>query len=232
MSEGRRGQTGHSHGVPAWLRESPGEHRWQMSTAAAVAIALQVVVPPSLELRPGFVLPTLEGLLLVGLWVADPGRINRRSKVVRTVSILLVGAVSFANAWSLALLMHGLYTGKAGQSGGPLLLTGAAIWGTNMIVFGFWYWEFDRGGPAARALAARRHPDFLFPQMTQPELASPDWEPQFFDYLYTSFTNAAAFSPTDVMPLSRWAKMLFLGQSAISLVTALLVVGRAVNILR
>ncbi len=232
MSEAPGGQAGHAHGVPAWLRPSQGEHRWQMSTAALVAIGLQLVVPAALEMRPGFVLPTLEGLLLVALWVADPGRISKRSTAVRTVSVLLVGAISFANAWSLALLMHGLYTGKAGQSGGPLLLTGAAIWGTNVIAFGFWYWEFDRGGPAARASGSHPHPDFLFPQMSQPELASHDWEPQFFDYLYTSFTNATAFSPTDVMPLSRWAKMLFLCQSAISVITATLVVARAVNILR
>ena len=75
-----------------------------------------------------------------------------------------------------------------------------------MIIFGVWYWEFDRGGPGDRAQAVHVYPDFLFPQMTSPEMSAPDWEPAFGDYLYLSFTNATAFSPTDVLPLSRWAK--------------------------
>jgi uncharacterized membrane protein len=101
-----------------------------------------------------------------------------------------------------------------------------------VIAFALWYWEFDRGGPVARALAIKPYPDFEFPQMTSPELAPPSWEPMFADYFYLSFTNATAFSPTDVMPLSRWAKMLMLVQSAVSLLLAALVIARAVNILR
>jgi uncharacterized membrane protein len=101
-----------------------------------------------------------------------------------------------------------------------------------VIVFGLWYWEFDRGGPVARALGANPYPDFQFPQMVSPEMAPPHWEPQFADYLYLAFTNAAAFSPTDVMPLSRWAKLAMTLQSAISIVTVVLVVARAVNILQ
>jgi uncharacterized membrane protein len=113
-----------------------------------------------------------------------------------------------------------------------LLLTGASIWFTNVIVFGIWYWEFDRGGPVERAAATRPYPDFLFPQMTSPELAPPDWEPGFIDYLYVSFTNATAFSPTDVLPMTRWTKLTMLAQSAISVVTVALVIARAVNILQ
>jgi uncharacterized membrane protein len=111
-------------------------------------------------------------------------------------------------------------------------MTGAAIWLTNVIVFALWYWEFDRGGPVARALARKPLPDFQFVQMQSPELAHPDWEPAFMDYLYLSFTNATAFSPTDVLPLSRWAKATMLLQSAISLVTVALVIARAVNVLK
>jgi len=220
------------HVLPAWLRRSEGEHRWQMSVAVLAAIGFQLAVPTRLALQPTFLLPALEGALLVGLVAANPGRINRLSNGARAATLALVAAISFANAWSLALLVHGLVTGKEGQQAGPLLLTGGAIWATNVIVFSFWYWEFDRGGPGRRALGHRPYPDLLFPQMANLELTPPEWEPQFFDYLYTSFTNAAAFSPTDVMPLSRWAKMLFLVQSAISLMTAALVVARAVNILR
>jgi uncharacterized membrane protein len=121
--------------------------------------------------------------------------------------------------------------GTEGQDAGPLLITGAAIWLTNVIVFSLWYWELDRGGPVARAHATRAHPDFLFAQMQNPELAPSDWEPGFADYLYLSFTNATAFSPTDVLPLSRWAKLTMMLQSAVSLATVALVIARAVNIL-
>jgi uncharacterized membrane protein len=114
----------------------------------------------------------------------------------------------------------------------PLLTTGASVWLTNVIAFGLWYWEFDRGGPVVRAAGTMRHPDLMFPQMASPELAPPDWEPQFVDYLYLSFTNATAFSPTDVMPLARWAKLTMLVQSAVSLAIGALVIARAVNILR
>ena len=99
-----------------------------------------------------------------------------------------------------------------------------------MIAFALWYWEFDRGGPGARAATPRATPDFLFPQMSDPRL-DPTWRATFLDYLYVSFTNATAFSPTDTMPLSRWAKMLMLTQSAVSLITVGLVFARAINVL-
>ena len=112
------------------------------------------------------------------------------------------------------------------------MITGGAIWLTNVIVFALWYWEVDRGGPAARANARKTHPDFLFAQMSSPELVDKDWEPTFVDYLFLSFTNATAFSPTDVLPLTRWAKLTMMLQSAVSLSTVALVIARAVNILR
>src|SRR5689334_19239499 len=64
------------------------------------------------------------------------------------------------------------------------------------------------------------------------EMAHPEWEPGFVDYVYLSFTNATAFSPADVLPLSRWAKLMMLVQSLVSLVTVALVIARAVNILK
>jgi len=129
-------------------------------------------------------------------------------------------------------LAAGLAHGTEGTTAGPLLVSGGAIWLTNVIVFALWYWEFDRAGPLARANATRRYPDFQFAQMANPELAPPHWEPAFGDYPYLSFTNAAASSPADVMPLSRWAKTAMLLQSAVSIVTVVLVIARAVNILR
>jgi hypothetical protein len=215
--------------LPAWLRPTKGEHRWQMGVAVGAAIALQFSLPAKVSARPHHLLPILEGVLLVGLFIASPGRIVRYSSPLRTAVLALIGVISFDNAVSAGLLVHTIMSGAANDAG-QLLLEGVTIWTTNVIAFGLWYWEFDRGGPVARAGATRKHPDLLFPQMQQPDLAPPDWEPTFFDYLYTSFTNAAAFSPTDTLPLSRWAKAIFLIQSAISLVTVALVISRAVNI--
>jgi hypothetical protein len=112
-----------------------------------------------------------------------------------------------------------------------LLGGGAAIFLTNVIAFGIWYWELDRGGPFARQAGKHPYPDFLFPQMSDPGNARPDWRPTFVDYLYVSFTNVVAFSPTDTMPLARWAKGMMTIQSLVSMTTIALVIARAVNIL-
>jgi len=219
--------------MPAWKRPTEGEARWPATAAVLVAIVLQSLVPGRLTLvHPVWLLPALEGLLLVALVVANPHRINRESQVIRVLSLILVAILSLANAFSVARLAVGLVQGTEGENAGPLLITGGAIWLTNVIIFGLWYWEFDRGGPVARADATRTYPDFQFVQMTSPQLAPPSWEPMFGDYLYLSFTNAAAFSPTDVMPLTRWAKTAMTVQSAVSIVTVALVVARAVNILK
>jgi len=221
----------HVH-VPAWLRPTKGESRWPVVAAIVVAIALQIALPDQLVLQSRWLLPSLELALLIALIVANPRRFDRESRAQRTASLTLTGLLSLANAWSATLLVLGLVHGREGQDAAPLLASGAAIWLTNIIAFGLWYWQFDRGGPAARALARQLIPDFQFVQMQSPELAPPEWEPEFVDYLYLSFTNATAFSPTDVMPLSRWAKLTMLAQSLVSLVTVALVIARAVNILK
>jgi uncharacterized membrane protein len=221
----------HVH-VPAWLRVTRGENRWPVAVAMLVAIGLQLALPDRLALQSRWLLPGLEFALLIGLIVANPVRFNRESTALRLASLVLAGLLSLANAWSATLLITGLVRGTEGNDAAGLLSTGAAIWLTNIIAFAVWYWQFDRGGPAARAHARRRLPDFQFVQMQNPELAHPDWEPEFVDYLYLSFTNATAFSPTDVMPLSRWAKLTMLMQSLVSLVTVALVIARAVNIFK
>jgi uncharacterized membrane protein len=221
------------HQVPAWRRRTRGEARWQVAIVTAIAIGLQVAIPGRLVLvRPAWILPALQGLLLVALIIASPHRINRESRALRSLSLTLAALISLANAWSVEQLAVGLVKGTEHWSAGSLLITGAMIWLTNVIAFALWYWEFDRGGPVARALATKPYPDFQFPQMVSPpEMVPPHWEPAFADYLYLAFTNAAAFSPTDVLPLSRWAKMAMTVQSIISIVTVALVVARAVNIL-
>ncbi len=150
----------------------------------------------------------------------------------RNLGLLLVAIISVDNGISAVLLDTKLIGGTAGNDAGPLLASAASIYLTNIIAFGIWYWELDRDGPLARAAALSPHPDFLFPQMTQEHLVSEHWEPHFGDYLYVSFTNATAFSPTDTMPLTRGVKFLMALQSAIALSTTALVIARAINILK
>ena len=175
-------------------------------------------------------MPALEGSLLLVLLVANPGHISKETSRLRVVGIMLIALINLANLVSLLELIHALLYGST-AGGRVLVYSSVPIWLTNVIVFGLWFWELDRGGPAARQSAGHRRPDFLFPQMNAPGSA-PRWTPKFFDYLYTSFTNATAFSPTDTMPLTNWAKSLMMFQSIISLVTVAVVVSRAVNILR
>jgi len=165
----------------------------------------------------------------VVLLIVSPGHISKEQSRLRLLGVGLIALITVANVVSLIELIHALLYGtKAG--GRPLVYASVPIWLTNVIVFGLWYWELDRGGPAARQLPGHRRPDFLFPQMSTPGSA-PGWVPRFLDYLYTSFTNATAFSPTDTMPLTVWSKLLMMLQSLASLVTVAVVVSRAVNIL-
>ena len=149
----------------------------------------------------------------------------------RRLALTTIGIVSAANSASIILLVHLLVNGASGHAA-PLLRAAVHMWGVNVLLFGLWYWQLDGGGPLDRPTCTPGQRDFLFPQHTEPVLAESGWHPEFLDYLYVSFTNAAAFSPTDTMPLSRWAKMLMLVQSAISLSLAVMVVARAVNLLQ
>ncbi len=197
------------------------------------AIVLQLVLPARLGLQPKALLPGLEAALLVALVVAEPGRLENRHPGLRYGGLALVGLVTSANAISAVLLVAELLRAK-GETGsaGALLASGATVYATNILAFGLWYWDVDRGGPVARAYGDQQHPDLLFAQMTSPDLAAPGWEPLLLDYLYVSYTNATAFSPTDTLPLSRWAKTLMALQSTVALVTIALVIARSVNILK
>jgi len=218
--------------APAWRRATRGESRVAVTVAVTAAIVMQLLLPARVASHPRWVFPILSALMLAGIVVANPSRIDRHSRPLRVASLLLIIIISGGNAASAARLVIDLVRGEGIKDPTTLLLTGAAIWLTNVVVFALWYWEFDRGGPVSRAHAHREYPDFLFPQMSSPNVAPSEWEPAFVDYLYLSFTNATAFSPTDVMPLSRWAKLTMLTQSAISLITVALVIARAVNILK
>jgi hypothetical protein len=217
--------------VPAWLRPTEAENRIPAGLAIAAAIAMQSALPNKYGLHPRWVLPGLEGVLLIALTVLNPVRLTRRTAFGRYGALLIVAVITLDNTISAGLLDHDIVIGKASHDATGLLTSGGAIYLTNVIAFGLWYWEIDRGGPFARAAGSNPHPDFLFPQMTSPEIAPPDWEPRFFDYLYVSLTNVVAFSPTDTLPLSRGVKALMAVQSLVALTTIGLVLARAVNIL-
>jgi hypothetical protein len=192
------------------------------------AIALDLALPKKVTIGPSWLLPSVEGLLLLVLTALTPHPRTRHSPIRRYFALGMIGLVSAVNTVSLVLLCHYLLEGRR-ESGRNLILAGAVLWITNVLLFGLWFWQLDRGGPLARR-SEPEPPDFLFPQMSEPRLA-PKWEPNLIDYLYVSFTNATAFSPTDAMPLSRTAKVLMAVQALTALVTVGLVVARAVNIL-
>jgi uncharacterized membrane protein len=225
-------QTGHTaHVAGPWRRATRGESRWPTVIAVVAASAPQMALPGWLSLRPHWLLPILELGLLCALVVSSPGRLERRSAVLRAGGLVLAGLLSLANAISAALLVNELAHGSRAESAAALLLAGDSIWAANVLIFALWYWELDRGGPADRCHAVRMYPDFLFPQLQQPDLAPADWKPSFTDYLYLSFTNAISFAASDVTPLTRWAKMMMM-QSAVSVAAIALVVARAVSMLR
>jgi hypothetical protein len=218
--------------APAWQRITGGESRWPVVAAILVALGLQLTLPDQLAMVSRWLLPGLELAVLAGLLVAFPARFDKEYRGRRFGGLTLAFLLSIANATSAGLLVRALVEGRLGQSAGPLLASGVAVWLTNVIAFAVWYWELDRGGPAARAMATRPLPDFLFAQMQSPELAPRDWEPGFVDYLYLSLTNATAFSPTDVLPMTTRAKLTMGAQSLVSLLTVALVLARAVNVLQ
>jgi len=215
----------------AWGVPAAAEPRWPAVAAVLVAIALQVVLPQRViqGLGPRWLIPVLETVLLAALLVTDPHRQDREASALRWLSLALIAVITVANLVALGELIRALLAHST-TGGRSLVFASVPIWLTNVIVFGLWYWELDRGGVTARLQPTHRAPDFLFPQMTVPG-SSPNWAPQFVDYLYTSFTNATAFSPTDTMPLTPWAKLLMMLQSLASLLTVALVISRAVNIL-
>jgi hypothetical protein len=187
-----------------------------------------------------WVVPVLTVILLLVLLLSVPeGRVARLFdlpahglRVGRRVVVLTVtGVISAANGLSIIWLVHLLVNGAQTQAS-ELLRAGIHMWCLNVLVFALWFWELDSGGPRARFDARPGDRDFMFPQQLQPEPDWSTWRPAFLDYLYLSFTNATAFSPTDAMPFSRWAKMLMLVESAASLLLAIMVVARAVNILQ
>ena len=221
----------------AWGARSRHENLWPARAAILATVLLYVTLPDRLTVGPVWIPPALELALLGALTVMAPVRHTTEARIQRSLSLCLLALINLANIGSLVLLIAALLNkGVAFQGvaldGQILLLASLQIWLTNILVFSLWYWDLDRGGPIARRRAHHREPDFLFPQMTTPACTVEHWSPHFLDYLYVSFTNATAFSPTDTLPLTPWAKMLMMVQSLASLLTVALVAARAVNILK
>jgi hypothetical protein len=222
-------------------REEEFEERWEAAPAVALVIGLQLLLAISSRTQewklsglPWWVwlIPVAPEAALFLPLARDSLRYRlERLGYRRMVGFALFAVISLANALLLGAVIVSLLRGEQ-KSGAKLLLEAGTVWGTNVIVFGLWYWALDRGGPVRRRRPDPPPPDFQFPQLENPALAEPGWHPRLVDYVYVSFTNSIAFSPTDAMPLTRWAKLLMLFESAVSALTVLLVAARAVNIFK
>jgi ketosteroid isomerase-like protein/uncharacterized membrane protein len=222
------------------VHEEEVESRFEATFAVGLVIGLQlalalVSVAGGWKLigLPGWIwlIPAApEAALLAALSWSPPRQRLEQMGRRREVALALVGVITVANVLALAALLGSLLSAQE-KSGGELLFKGATIWSTNVLTFGLLFWEFDRGGPIRRRSPCPPPRDFQFPQDENPTLAEPNWHPGLADYVYVSFTNAIAFSPTDAMPLTRRLKTMMLAESAISAATILLVAARAVNIL-
>ena len=206
-----------------------------MALAVLAAGALRAALPSQLrngDARWAFiaVVVVLLGVLIIG----DPGRIDRDSTWLRVMTVTLIGLISAVNAAAAVRLVAGIIGNGAtfSTNANVLLASGGAIWLSNVITFSLWYWDLDRGGAAARARGPGHPPAFVFPEMTNAEYVAPGWYPKFLDYFHFSFATAMAFSPTDVSAIKPWAKLMMMAEEVISLLVAILVVSRAVNILK
>jgi uncharacterized membrane protein len=210
---------------------------WDAQLAVAVVLVLYALLPERLSLGPRWAVPALCGVLLAALASATPWSSATppvRSANLRRLAILVIAFVGAANVGALLQLVIELISGQ-GLSGRTLLRAAGTVWLATVLVFAVLFWELDRGGPVVRSHADAvrdRYPDFMFPQMDRDAPAPIGWMPGFVDYLYVSFTNATAFSPTDTMPFTHTAKLLMLIQSVASFVLVVLVTARAVNILQ
>ncbi len=203
-----------------------------MTVVVALSVGAQLTIPNEFSLGDARLMPAIELLMLAVLVALNPGEIRKPHLHLRWLSLALTATMSLSNVVEALRLITAILQGTGAKDASTVLRVGGTVWLVNVVVMALWYWELDRGGASARARNLHNRPDFLFPQMTAPQFAHVDWEPGFIDYFYTSFTNASAFSPTDVLPLTRWAKLLMMLQSMVSLTTVALIIARAVNTLR
>jgi hypothetical protein len=206
------------------------EPRWPAIIAVLATGSLSLFMPERLTFGPNWLLLAVVAILIIPTIVT---RRVGRTNLNYWFGLSLSAVITCALVWSLATLIAGLPAKKENPE--ELLRAAVAIWISNILVFACWYWRLDAGGPHQRDLR-QFHTDgaFLFPQMTLPansKIVKPRWRPGFVDYLFLAFNTSTAFSPTDVPVLSRWAKLLMMVQSSISLGTLAILAARAINIL-
>ena len=211
-----------------------GERWWPVALAIVVTVALHVALPAKYRVNPPWVTPAVLLALLAALIVGDPGRIDRQKPWLRVTTDAVIALLTLANLTAAVRLVVDMLTSNRlfANNAPGLLATGGVIWATNVIAFGLWYWDLDRGGAAARAHHPYANPAFVFPEMLDTPYVPAGWVPEFADYLSLSFWTSTAFSPTDVSAIKRWAKLMMITQAAVSLVIGILVIARAVNILK
>ena len=208
------------------------EPRWHATVALIAVGGLRVALPRELAIGPDWLFLVVVGALSAFCLLASQFGMH---KLATFFGYLAIAVVTADMTWSLGLLIAALPQHK--ESSEALLKSACELWVTNILVFASWYWRLDAGGPYARSLRDE-HTDgaFLFPQMAltqemQVAMGEDQWSPGFIDYLFLAFNTSTAFSPTDSPVLSRWAKLLMMVQSLISLATVALLAARAVNIL-
>ena len=215
-------------------RSHRGEPRWAMAAAVVIAALLHSTLPTQIRaVGQVWVYPTVVIGLLVVLVVGDPGRIDKRDPWLRVVTRLLIGFITIVNALSAVHLVELIISNADKEIGSAdrLLGSGAAIWLINVIAFGLWYWDLDQGGAAERVWGTARLPAFIFPETTNPELVRGGWYPELIDYLHMSFGTSTALGPSDVSAIKHWSKIMMTFQSAVSLLLAVLIIARAINLL-
>jgi uncharacterized membrane protein len=209
------------------------EKRWPLAGALALLLGIPLLLPSRFSLGPSWVVPVVDVALLVAIGIADRSRSGHVSAAVRVLSLaLMVVLVAAAAGVTVRLVVDLVKGGPETSDASDLLSVGFGVWIYTILAFAFLYWILDGGGPDARLWSPPRFPHLAFPEQLNPVVAPPGWRPQFFDYLYLGFTNATAFSPTDVMPLARWVKAAMTAQAVTSLAILGLVIARAVNILK
>jgi hypothetical protein len=211
------------------IRDEP---RWPPALAILGVLVLLAMLPHHVQALPVWVshlaaLAVLVAMAAVALTTAN----TLWLRIERTMIILLAAAYVAHTIVELADLIGVITIHPSHSNAFALLSSSVAIWVVNVLTFSLLYWQIDRGGPYARASKVSVKPDWLFPQAGIPEEVPPDWRPLFLDYLFLGYNTATAFSPTDVLPLTRRAKMLMMIESTVSLLTLVIVVARAINVL-
>jgi hypothetical protein len=190
-----------------------------------IIVGIQLALPDSVTVGPLWLIPLLEltGIPIVLTLRAQKPEDNRAANVAVVAYLIFLAVACVMNA---LLLLVSMLQGDD-TNGTYLLFAGFGVLAINVLSFGLIYWWLDSGGPVRRARGRAESPDFLFPQQATPT----SWRPGLIDYLFTAYTNIIAFSPTDTMPLTHRVKVLFTIQSATALLTIVVTLSRAINLI-